>query len=227
MNRKRFSPTVEADVLAKCRRRCALCFGIRGDTRPEKGQLAHVNRNPKNAAPENAAFLCTLHHDEYDSSSRQTKGYPPEELKLYRRELLDYLASPGAWPDASGSISHGKSVKGVASLEVYDRRFPIYRTATQFIRSVLKNLQPELKDILQLAADTDEALFLFDDKIAEYLALLFRKALRLHAISLMQSKLPADDRTANLMDEETALALWFSEQFEQIRTRFAPFLRLV
>jgi len=146
---------------------------------------------------------------------------------MYQRELYEYLSS-GPWPDTSGSVGHRikrKSEHVGISLEVYDRRVPIYRTTVQFVRTVLKELQPKLQDILQFATDTDEALFLFDDTISEYLAQIFKKALRLRTISLTLSRLPADDRTS-LRGEETALALWFSEQFQEIRTRFAPFLGL-
>jgi hypothetical protein len=227
MRRKRFPKTVESEVLFKCRRRCALCFGLDGDTTEKEGQVAHIDRNPANAVLENAAFLCTKHHSRYDSRSKQTKGFVPDELRSYQRILYDYLASEGAWPDASRSIGYRMSRKvskvGV-SLEVYDRRLPIYRTTTQFVRAVLKDLNPELQEILKFASETEEALFLFDEAIAEYLVQIFKGALRLHTIRLMLTQVTADQRT--LLEEDTKLAVWFSEQFAEIRTRLAPFLQL-
>jgi hypothetical protein len=134
MRRKRFPTDVETEVLVKCRRRCALCFGLEGDTTEKEGQFAHVDRNPANAVLENAAFLCTKHHARYDSRSRQAKGLTPDELRSYQRGLYEYLALPGAWPDASRSIGRrmsGKTGNIGVSLDVYDRRVPIYRAATQ------------------------------------------------------------------------------------------------
>lgn len=226
MRRKRFPTTVETEVLTKCRRRCALCFGLNSDTTIKTGQLAHIDRNPENPAPENAAFLCTHHHAEYDTRSRQTKGFAPNELRTYQHILYEYLASPGAGLEASGSTRHRmnqKDGKVGVSLDVYDRRLPVYRTATEFVRTVLRDLRPELQEILQFVADTEEALFLFDERIAAYLEQVFKKALRLHTIGAMLNEAAFDSALAN---EQTQLALWFTRQFEEIRTRFAPFLRL-
>jgi hypothetical protein len=36
----------------------------------------------------------------------------------------------------------------------------------------------------------------------------------------------ADEGFASSVKEQTDLATWFSEQFEEIRTRFAPFLQV-
>jgi hypothetical protein len=121
--------------------------------------------------------------------------------------------------------------KAVASLEVYDRRMLFYRTARQFVRDVVENLRPDLKLILAFAADTDEALFLFDERIDDYLKTLFTKAMRLHTLELLRARVSqGDDRPqeefSKVVKEETELAVWFTNQPGEIRTRFAPFLRL-
>lgn len=228
-SRKNFSKTVKLEVLVECRRKCALCFWLRNDARDKKGQLAHIDRNKLNNTKRNAAWLCLEHHDEYDSKLSQSKGISPDELRRYQRDLHEYLASGAPWPDASAlpiSASEGRPER-VVSLEIYDRRVPVYKRTIQFVQTVLKDLRPDLKDILSFASDTDEALFLFDESLSEYLAEIFKKALRLRAISLSTSRAPADERTAALMDEEIELATWFSEQTKEIRARFVPFLRLL
>jgi hypothetical protein len=219
--RKRFPITVETEVLVVSKRRCAFCFGLDGDTTEKEGQIAHVDRDPSNVKSENAAWLCTKHHARYDSRSRQTKGHTPEELRAYQEMLINYLASPRVWPDAaktSGVLGPG------VSLEVFDRRIPIYRTTLDFVRLVVQGGKLDLQPILKFAADTDEALFLFDDQVAEYLASLFKKALRLRTVSIMIE--PPDRRTPNLIQEEVDLMLWFSTQFDKTRSLFAPYLRL-
>jgi hypothetical protein len=93
-----------------------------------------------------------------------------------------------------------------------------------------KIFAPDLKLILAFAADTDEALFLFDESIDEYLKTLFTKAMRLHTLELMRTRVSqGDDRPEDflkLVKEETELAEWFSTQPGELRSRFAPFLRL-
>ncbi len=116
------------------------------------------------------------------------------------------------------------------SLEIYDRRVPIYLRTMQFVRDVVEDLNPELKTILQFGTDTDQALFLFDDSIAEYLTDLFKRAMRLRTLELMRTRMQTDpseaERFEALLKENIAIAHWFSEQHEEIRARFAPFLRL-
>ena len=172
--RRGFTKQVEAEVLVESRRRCALCFGLDGDTTEKEGQLAHIDRDPTNSARENAAWLCTKHHARYDSRARQTKGHTPDELRAYQRMLVQYLQSPGTWPDARQPKTKGPGV----TLAVFDRRVPIYRATIAFIRAMVNGGRKDRKVPLQFAADTDEALFLFDDSLANYLVSLYRRAIR-------------------------------------------------
>jgi hypothetical protein len=240
MTRKPFPKPVEAAVFLASRRRCALCFGLHGDFRVKLGQLAHIDRNPSNSAEENAAFLCTTHHAKYDTVSRQTKGFSPDELKLYRTLLYEHVQKPGARPDTvalkeGATLQRGKHHGHGVSLDVYDRRVPVYRKTTDFMRTVLKDLNPQIEDIFRFATDTDEALFLFADPLPITLHKSTNEALRLHALAFMlypRNATPgtvAAEAEANrpaLAAESTEIAVWFSAQFEELRTRLVPFLQL-
>jgi hypothetical protein len=191
-----------------------------GDTTEKEGQIAHADRDGKNVAVENAAWLCTKHHPRYDARSRQAKGHTPEELKSYRFMLYQHMASASAWPDAATRRTHGPGV----SLDVFDRRVPVYRATIEFLRIVIKGSSLDLDAIFAFATDTDEALFLFDDDLAEYLAEIYRRAVHLRAVYAMSE--PPSIRTPELSKEWSDSMLWFSEQFEESRRRFAPYLRL-
>jgi hypothetical protein len=93
-----------------------------------------------------------------------------------------------------------------------------------FIREAVKGGKFELQPIWDFGNATDQALFLFDDNLADYLTTLYRRAVRLHAVSVMIE--PPERRTPELIQEHTDLLLWFSEQFEEARRRFVPYLRL-
>lgn len=218
--RKTFPQAVVTAVLIASRRRCAFCYGIDGDTTEKDGQVAHVDRNPSNVDEDNAAWLCTKHHSRYDSRSRQAKGHTPFELKAYRGMLHQHMASPVAWPDAGTSSTGGSGV----SLEVFDRRVPVYRATLEFLREVIKGSKLDLEPIFSFARQTDEALFLFDDELSEYLGELYRRAVHLHAVYALREA--PESRTRELSDEWSSAMLWFSEQFEESRRRFAPYLRL-
>lgn len=230
MPRKDFPTSVMTSVLMRCKRRCALCYGLDNDFGIKRGQLAHIDRNATNNEEGNAAYLCSAQHDLYDSTSRQTKTYTPGELKGHQDNLLAYVLTIRTRTRRE-TVKRTLNVKHArVTLDIYDRRLPTYRIARQFIRDVCENLKPELQQLFKFAADTDEALFLYDESIAGYLELLFKKALRLRTLALLKERMYTHpDESQNyqeIMREESALAVWFTTQPEESRARFAPFLRL-
>lgn len=87
MARKPVPGDVQATVLIKARRRCCICYGLHRDIAIKQGQIAHLDQDASNAAEDNLAFLCLAHHDEYDSTTRQSKNLTQAEVKAYREEL--------------------------------------------------------------------------------------------------------------------------------------------
>ena len=79
------------EVLTKSRRRCCICVALDGDLLEKQGQIAHLDHNPWNNAPDNLAYLCLAHHDRYDGSTSQSKGFTMEEIKVYRTKLWDAI----------------------------------------------------------------------------------------------------------------------------------------
>jgi len=88
--RKRISGITEADILLQSRRRCCVCFGLHRDENLKKGQIAHLDGDRGNDNPDNLAFLCFEHHDEFDSKTSQSKGLTVEEVRKYREELYSH-----------------------------------------------------------------------------------------------------------------------------------------
>jgi len=97
--RKKIPPEVVADVTSASRRRCCICFALDQDDREKRGQIAHLDRDPSNNAPENLAFFCLPHHDDYDTPRSQSKGLTIDEVKRYRTELLAFVAQKLPAPD--------------------------------------------------------------------------------------------------------------------------------
>jgi len=230
--RKRWPDDVETQILIKSRRVCAFCHYFDNDRRVTmRGQIAHVDRNPGNVELENGAYLCKEHHDEYDSVSRQSKSLSPAELKEARESLLEFFESGGlpSGPRKLARRPKQPNRRGV-SLAVYERRLPIYKTTIEFIRYVVRDLQPGYPEIIKFGRDTEEALFLFDDHIAHYLGELSKRAVRLHAVVKMrEAAAVTHNRQGNfesLINEETSLAAWFTDQYDATRREFASFLRL-
>jgi len=98
MARKRLTEEKISAVLLKSRRRCCVCFGLNRDTGLKAGQIAHLDHRSSNDSESNLAFLCFVHHDEYDSKTSQSKGFTQKEVLIFREELYrslgEYLAKP-------------------------------------------------------------------------------------------------------------------------------------
>ncbi len=92
--RVKIPKATQTNVLTTCRRRCCICFGLNSDAEIKRGQIAHLDHDPNNNKIDNLAFLCLDHHSEFDSRSRQTKGFLDDEVKEYRLKLIEYLDLP-------------------------------------------------------------------------------------------------------------------------------------
>jgi hypothetical protein len=90
-NRQPIPKDVEAAVLTKCRRRCCICFGLSGNLSEKSGQIAHLDDDPSNNAPDNLAYLCLEHHDRYDGHTSQSKGLTIYEVNTYRKSLWEAI----------------------------------------------------------------------------------------------------------------------------------------
>jgi predicted Zn-ribbon and HTH transcriptional regulator len=110
------SPKAYKDVLLKSRRRCCLCFGLKGDHGEKKGQIAHLDHDPANGRPDNLAFLCLEHHDQYDSTTSQSKSLQIGEVKAYREKLYQFLVSSKLHGrETSGKPNKNKSSKPLSA----------------------------------------------------------------------------------------------------------------
>jgi hypothetical protein len=94
--RPKVPDSVETAVLVRAVRRCCLCFGLNFKFDVVPVQVAHIDRHAANNDPDNLVALCLPHHDEYDSTRRQTKRLTPSEVRHYRSELDAGLAEARA-----------------------------------------------------------------------------------------------------------------------------------
>jgi hypothetical protein len=90
--RKALPADVTTKTLVDSARRCALCFGLESDLTFKAGQIAHSDRNPNNNRESNLVYLCLNHHDQYDSTTRLSKGITRPELLEYKKRLLAAIA---------------------------------------------------------------------------------------------------------------------------------------
>lgn len=90
---------IETEVLIRCKRRCAVCYGLNLDTSIQKGQIAHLDKDSANSELDNLVFLCFNHHDEYDSRTSQSKGLTEGEIRHFRDDLITRIAK--TWKESN------------------------------------------------------------------------------------------------------------------------------
>jgi hypothetical protein len=103
MTRRNTPQDTIADVLVESRRRCCICFGLNRDTSICQGQIAHLDSNPSNDKKDNLVFLCFNHHDQFDSSTRQSKNFTVLEVKKFRSELQEVIQAAFSMPVVFGN----------------------------------------------------------------------------------------------------------------------------
>lgn len=105
MARVAIPASVQTSVLVSSRRRCCICYGLKRDTEIKSGQIAHLDHKNTNNAENNLAWLCLVHHDEYDSVTSQRKSFTISEVKHYRSELIKALGSSFSQKVHFGEVS--------------------------------------------------------------------------------------------------------------------------
>lgn len=139
MTQRSIPKSIETKVLTQSKRRCCLCFGLHNDMSEKAGQIAHLDGNPSNNRFENLAFLCLKHHDEYDGSTSQSKGYTIQEAKEYRTRLYDYFCEDINTTAQTGTLS----TKGA-----YDNRqkeYPLFVLLPIELKIALRRFLPEYR----------------------------------------------------------------------------------
>lgn len=135
MARKRIAAAVEHQLLMACQRKCCLCYFLDGDKRTRKGQIAHINQDRSDPRLENLVWLCFEHHDEYDSTTRQSKGLTAAELRAYRDRLAAVLSSQahdsGRHEAGSKAEVSADGAQAVRAGQATERawRFPMWQIA--------------------------------------------------------------------------------------------------
>lgn len=237
--RKSIPKDREAEILLSSRRRCALCFAYQNDIDTKGGQIAHIDRNPENNEEKNLAFLCLPHHDEYDAKPSQSKRWAPKELTESKNKLTEFIEEyfDKLPPEVETSIPAKKTrykknnkeeKRQIITPEVYNLRLPIYNAYRDLISKILRNANIDLQDLFEFANKTHEALFLYDEKIADYVSLIFQKGNRLQYLCKVVSnpRLVDKEKWNSIVKEESDLILWFHDDFEQARKLFKQYLHL-
>lgn len=230
MNRKASSRKDELAVLNKCRHRCALCFYLDFKTDVERGQIAHIDNDASNSVEKNLVYLCLLHHDAYHLKSPLTKSITEDEVRLAKQNLEEWIEEHHSTMTSSSSSEDVDLVSPLefVSPEVYRLRMPIYQATNHFASFIIREVKVPYEELFRFAGDTHNALFLFGEEIEDYCHLLYTKAIELRTL---QTKMERPERFDNeswaeIVENETGIILWFSDQLREMKRKLYPYLKL-
>lgn len=231
MSRKTISSKTQVNILTKCRRRCAFCTFLDKNFDIQKGQLAHIDRDSSNSDESNLAYLCQKHHDEYDTINSQTKKIQTGELITAKSELEKYIKEHFSENLVAVELSSEKldlpdNTESVTN-SVYNLRLPIYEEVDNFLSIILRETKISQKELFTFATNTHYALFLCGKEIDKYCRSLYLKGVDLWGLQRKLEKTPqSNDQWSELIEKETDLILWFSDQFKVRKQIFYPYLKL-
>ena len=168
-NRKRIPIETETKILMESARRCALCFGLKGDLSRKAGQIAHIDQDASNADETNLVYLCLEDHDEYDSKTSQSKGITAAELTEYKKRLNAAIAN-GEHVAQQASVN--KDDTRAAAIEGHDKR--IFETSDQILSEAsliefLDQLQTDDSYIITDARRVDRFRRMFTETGNQYI----------------------------------------------------------
>lgn len=114
MPRKRLPTEIETLILTESRRRCCICYALKGDDSEKKGQIAHLDQDPSNNDSNNLAFMCFDHHDQYDSQTSQSKNLTISEVKQYKLALIEYFKREASLKQSAVEVTSNAAPKDTA-----------------------------------------------------------------------------------------------------------------
>jgi uncharacterized ubiquitin-like protein YukD len=179
------------------------------------------------------------HHDEYDSKTSQSKGITAKEIEKCKDELTIFLdnafetvnLSIGTQESSVDEIKNKINAHGefqLVSPEVYNLRIPIYHSYRKYISNIMRDGKVNLEDYFKFLAETQEAIFLFDEIVQEYLNLIRDNSINLRKV---QRRLEtrynlSENEWDSLIDEETKMFHAFSKSFDEGNRIFQNYLKI-
>jgi hypothetical protein len=110
-------------------------------------------------------------------------------------------------------------------LDMFDRRFAVYKGTQKFLTTILVKGGMELEQLFEFRRDTQDATFLFGPEIPAYLERLDEQAIEMRSLALKFQPLPSGSERNELVEKETKLLTGRVDELPRLKHVFAPYLR--
>lgn len=135
---------------------------------------------------------------------------------------LLFIAGIGAW------IAFRQMQIAALKLEhdLYDKRYAVFEATRKMLAEVVTHANLTMNDFRSFVLGTGDAVFLFDDQLAEYLDEMRKHTSKLIAINHALESMPVSDQRTKAVDASSAELQWLVAQLESLSDKFKPYLRL-
>ena len=109
-------------------------------------------------------------------------------------------------------------------LDMFDRRYSVYKNTQTFLTKILLGQKIKLQDIQELRDNIQDGVFLFGNDIHTFLKPIDEKAFRLWENERTLQDVQIGEERSKLASEQTDLSKWLKEQSPLLRDKFMPYL---
>jgi hypothetical protein len=110
-------------------------------------------------------------------------------------------------------------------LDLFDRRFVVFKGIQKFLSTVMRNPRISWDDPIVLLRETQDAVFLFNQDIVDYIDSLYKKSLDMKELQMKYDPLPVGPERSALCKQESELVKELMHELPRLKDVFAPYLR--
>ncbi len=110
-------------------------------------------------------------------------------------------------------------------LALFDKRHVLYLKLEEALQGLLRGDEVSMDEIMNVAWIKHDVYFLFGEDVVNYLDTMYTKVIECRKIKIQMEFRKGDD-LIELMNAETDLLTWFSEQLEYSQKLFSRYLKL-
>ncbi len=110
-------------------------------------------------------------------------------------------------------------------LDLFEKRFAVYKAAQKLLSIILRDAKIELNDIFDYQKDRQDAVFLFDKKIVDYLDALYSEALALSITREEYKDLPVGKERTKLVEKGSNILKELLDELPKLKDVFSPYLK--
>lgn len=118
-----------------------------------------------------------------------------------------------------------KLAKDKFKLDLFEKRFAIYKGAQVLLTEILHKATSDTEMLFDYRAATQDAIFLFDDRVSEYLNEIDGKAVQLWTNHESLEGIPKGDERNKLCKNNSQLLEELLDELPNLKTVFLPYLK--